>query len=99
MAHDKLDAVTIVWRFFRLGSSLCALFNLLEPNALLKDAFPDDVKASKRAVYDFVLGCKAELGYSDDQLFTISNVFSDNTHDLLKVSEKKKKIRFVVGQC
>lgn len=88
VAHDKLDPVTVIWRFFRLGSSLCALFNLLEPNALLKDSLPTDVKASKRAVYDFVQGCKAELGYSDDQLFTISNVFSDNTHDLLKVSIK-----------
>lgn len=46
----------------------------------------NDVKRCKRSVYDFVQGCKSELDYSDDELFTISNVFSDNTTDLLKVS-------------
>lgn len=81
-----VDPVTFIWRFVRLGSSLCALFNILDPNTMLKANLAEDVKGSKRAVYDFVQGCKSELGYTDDELFTISNVFSDNTGDLLKVS-------------
>lgn len=86
-AGNRIDPVTKVWRFLRMGSSLCALFNVLDPNNLLKANPPsNDVKASKRAVYDFVQGCKAELDYSDDELFTISNVFSDSTADLIKVS-------------
>ncbi|CAN6614309.1 hypothetical protein TRVA0_005S03906 [Trichomonascus vanleenenianus] len=88
----RIDPVTFIWRFFRLGSSLCALFNILEPRTPLKDALPDDVKASKRAVYDFVQGCKAELDYNDEDLFTISNVFSDNTSDLLKVIRTVQKL-------
>lgn len=86
-AGNKVDPVTKLWRFLRMGSSLCALFNVLNPNNRLKAGAPsNDVKSSKRAVYDFVQGCKAELGYSDDELFTISTVFSDSTTDLIKVS-------------
>lgn len=81
----QADPVTQLWRFFRLGSSLCALFNALGPNTPLDADIVDDAKACKRDVYHFVQACKAELGYSDEELFTISNVFSDNTSDLLKV--------------
>jgi cell division control protein 24 len=85
-AGNRVDPVTKLWRFLRMGSSLCALFNGLNPKNPLKAGPPsNDVKASKRAVYDFVQGCKAELDYSDDELFTISNVFSDSTADLIKV--------------
>jgi cell division control protein 24 len=81
----KIDPVTHVWRFFRMGCSLCALFNALEPRVRLVDTLSKDVKAAKRSLYHFVQGCKSELDYSDDKLFTISNVFSDNTTVLLKV--------------
>lgn len=80
-----IDPVTHLWQFFRLGSSLCALFNALHPKTPLNVVVTNDVKTCKRSVYDFVQACKSELAYADDQLFTISNVFSDNTTDLLKV--------------
>lgn len=82
----RIDPVTHLWQFFRLGSSLCALFNTLQPRSPLNVVVTSDVKTCKRSVYDFVQGCKSELEYTDDELFTISNVFSDNTTDLLKVS-------------
>lgn len=81
----RIDPVTHLWQFFRLGSSLCALFNALQPRNPLNVVVTSDVKTCKRSVYDFVQGCKSELEYSDDELFTISNVYSDNTTDLLKV--------------
>lgn len=81
----RMDPVTHLWQFLRLGSSLCALFNALQPRNLLNVVVTSDVKTCKRSVYDFVQGCKSELGYSDDELFTISNVYSDNTTELLKV--------------
>lgn len=81
----RIDPVTHLWQFFRLGSSLCALFNILQPHTPLNVIVTTDVKTCKRSVYDFVQACKSELNYSDDELFTISNVFSDNTTDLLKV--------------
>lgn len=88
----SLDPVTQLWMLFRLGAPLCMLFNMLDPRTPLtvdphaaanRDSI--DVRTCKRSVYDFVQGCKAELGYSDDELFTISNLFSDNTGDLIKV--------------
>lgn len=81
----QLDPVTRLWQLFRLGSSLCALFNAMLPENPLNVVITNDVKTCKRSVYDFVQACKSELSYTDDQLFTISNVFSDNTSDLLKV--------------
>lgn len=81
----RIDPVSHLWQFFRLGSSLCALFNALSPKTPLTVVVTNDVKTCKRSVYDFVQACKSELNYPDDELFTISNVFSDNTTDLLKV--------------
>lgn len=83
----RIDPVTHLWQFFRLGSSLCALFNAVQPRAPLNVIVTTDVKTCKRSVYDFVQGCKSELEYTDEELFTISNVFSDNTTDLLKVRQ------------
>lgn len=90
----RVDPVTHLWQFFRLGSSLCTLFNALQPRTPLNVVITSDVKTCKRSVYDFVQGCKSELDYSDDELFTISNVFSDNTTDLLKVSRSLKPLSF-----
>lgn len=81
----RIDPVTHLWQFFRLGFSLCALFNALSPQTPLKVNVTEDIKICKRSVYDFVQGCKSELDYSDEELFTISNIYSDNTSDLLKV--------------
>ncbi|KAF5094146.1 hypothetical protein D0Z00_003684 [Geotrichum galactomycetum] len=88
----RVDPVTHLWQFFRLGSSLCALFNALQPKTQLNVVVTTDVKRCKRSLYDFVQGCKSELGYPDDELFTISNVFSDNTTDLLKVIRTVKQV-------
>lgn len=84
-AGKRIDPVTHLWQFFRLGSSLCQLFNALQPRTPLNVVVTSDIKTCKRSVYDFVQGCKSELEYTDDELFTISNVYSDNTTDLLKV--------------
>lgn len=81
----RIDPVTHLWHFFRFGFSLCALFNTLNPQTPLKVNVTEDIKICKRSVYDFVQACKSELDYSDDELFTISNVYSDNTTDLIKV--------------
>lgn len=80
-----LDPVSHIWSFFRTGSALCALFNVLNPSTPLNATIRDDLKFAKRAVYDFVHACKQELSLPDSDLFTISNVFSDNTTDLFKV--------------
>ncbi|ODQ63204.1 hypothetical protein NADFUDRAFT_84393 [Nadsonia fulvescens var. elongata DSM 6958] len=81
----QIDPVTQLCRFFRLGYTLCILFNTLGPENPLAVNINSSIKSCKRSVYDFLQGCQAELGYSDDELFTISNVFSDITADLMKV--------------
>lgn len=86
-----IDPVSQLWSLFRLGAPLCILFNMLQPlsplpvdpNAAANRA-TTDIRTCKRSVYDFVQGCKDELGYSDDELFTISNIFTDHTRDFIK---------------
>lgn len=84
-----LDPLTLIWRFLRMGTSLCQLFRELRPDSLstlTTSLSPtDDVKVAKKALYHFIQGCRMELHYSDDQLFTISDVFSENLSVLLKV--------------
>ncbi|ANB15608.1 Rho family guanine nucleotide exchange factor CDC24 [Sugiyamaella lignohabitans] len=81
----KIDPVTHVWRFLRMGTSLCALYNALNPPTPLPAGVSNDLKVAKRALYAFIQACKSELEYSDDQLFTISNVYSESTSVLIKV--------------
>ncbi|KAK9457739.1 hypothetical protein V1511DRAFT_455917 [Dipodascopsis uninucleata] len=60
--------------------------DLIVPEPLSHPPSQQDLKTCKRGVYEFVQACKSRLGYSDDNLFTIMNVFSDDTTDLLKVT-------------
>ncbi|KAK9702352.1 Guanine nucleotide exchange factor for Cdc42p, partial [Basidiobolus ranarum] len=83
------NPITTLWNTFRLGSSLCALFNATEPETLLEvdeGITLDNLKACKHSVYHFLLGCKNQLGLNDDALFTITELYQDDTNKFLKVS-------------
>lgn len=86
----KMDPVSQLWRVLRLGAPLCAIFNVFDPNNQI-EVLPaeecTDTKTVKRLLYRFLQAClgpnlKPQL---ENSLFTISNVFSDSTGDLLKV--------------
>ncbi|ORX90617.1 hypothetical protein K493DRAFT_265550 [Basidiobolus meristosporus CBS 931.73] len=82
------NPITTLWNTFRLGSSLCALFNATEPETLLEvdeSITIDNLKACKHSVYHFLLGCKNQLGLKDDALFTITELYQDDTNKFLKV--------------
>ncbi|TPX63017.1 hypothetical protein PhCBS80983_g00047 [Powellomyces hirtus] len=80
----------IIWSCFRLGSPFCHLYNQLRPR---KRLFVPDVPAvtppynntCKKAVYEFIVACKAELQLSDKELFSISGLYKDDTNEFVKL--------------
>lgn len=84
-ASLTLDPVTQLWKLFQRGVPLCLLFNRINPDTPIAVLEGDDLRMCKKAVYEFVVAVKTHLTIEDDIMFTISNVFSDNTHDLLRI--------------
>lgn len=85
-----LDPVAVIWACFRLGSPFCHLYNQLRPRKRLPvpelpSVAPPYTNSCKKAVYDFVVACKAELQMSDKDLFSISGLYKDDTNEFVKV--------------
>ncbi|KAJ3021113.1 hypothetical protein HKX48_009208 [Thoreauomyces humboldtii] len=85
----------IIWACFRLGSPFCHLYNQLRPRTLL-DVPEVPCSAPKKPVYDFLLACKAQLHLSDNQLFSISGLYKDDTNEFVKVEVLKVTIMQLV---
>ena len=84
-ANLSLDPATQLWKLFQQGVPLCLIFNAIKPEHAITIQDGDELRMCKKAVYDFVVAVKTHLSIDDEAMFTISNVFSDNTHDLLKI--------------
>lgn len=87
-----VDPVATLWACFRLGKPLCILYNALKPKAplpLRPISIPPNAtsypNSCKKAVYDFVVACKKELGMDENNLFTISGLYKDDTNEFVKL--------------
>ncbi|CAZ83580.1 unnamed protein product [Tuber melanosporum] len=90
------DPVSQLWRCFRMGSSLCVLFNAMRPVSLIEDSrcqlnlgSANDCKA---ATYHFLQGIKKELNIPDSESFMIHNLYSDDTNGFVKVTRTVSRI-------
>ncbi|KAF8938651.1 hypothetical protein EDD21DRAFT_392791 [Dissophora ornata] len=83
------DPVNQLWVLFRLGSPLACIFNGLRPKEPLKinnsDANLSNANACKASVFRFLVACRQELQFSEDDLFTISELYQDDTNGFVKV--------------
>lgn len=83
------DPVTQLWRCFRMGSSLCVLFNATRPVMLIKDErLSPNLKTMndcKAATFHFLKGIKEDLHITDENAFMIHNLYSDDTNGFVKV--------------
>ncbi|KAF8244253.1 hypothetical protein K440DRAFT_559152 [Wilcoxina mikolae CBS 423.85] len=90
------DPVTQLWRCFRLGSSLCVLFNATRPVELIRDdRLNPNLKTMndcKAATFHFLKGIKQELDIQGDDAFMIHNLYSDDTNGFVKVTKTVTKI-------
>ncbi|KAG0271178.1 hypothetical protein BGZ95_001054 [Linnemannia exigua] len=83
------DPVNQLWVLFRLGSPLACIFNGLRPKEPLKinnaDNNLSNVNACKATVFRFLVACRQELQFSEENLFTISELYQDDTNGFVKV--------------
>ncbi|KAI9286560.1 hypothetical protein BC943DRAFT_320941 [Umbelopsis sp. AD052] len=89
------DPLSKLWQIARQGSSLCLLFNTLKPETPLKinqDPGLNTVNVCKASVYHFLVACKKELEFSESDLFTITDLYSNDTNGFVKVVNSINKI-------
>jgi cell division control protein 24 len=86
--NPMIDPVAVLWGCFRLGAPLCHLINTL----ILKKLDVPDVtglttynNTCKKCIYFFLLACKEDLKLSEDSLFTITELYRDDTNGFVKV--------------
>jgi len=84
-----IDPISILWGCFRLGAPLCHLLNQLQPKQNLPVPDVSQIvtynNVCKKCIYDFIVGVKQELGLAAPQVFSISEVYKDDTNGLVKV--------------
>ncbi|KAG7661494.1 CDC24 [[Candida] subhashii] len=92
-ASVSVDPATHLWKLFQMGAPLCLLFNhLITIEQPVPVVASDDLRICKKSVYDFLIAVKTNVNFNDDFMFTISNVFSDNTEDLIKIVKVINKL-------
>lgn len=88
----SVDSATQLWQLFQQGAPLCLIYNQISSEHKLAVVSSDDQRVCKKSVYEFIIAMKMNLKFEDDDLFTISNVFSDSTQDLLKIINVVNKL-------
>ncbi|KAI8870565.1 RhoGEF-domain-containing protein, partial [Ramicandelaber brevisporus] len=82
------DPTKLLWTVFRQGNSLCVLFNALRPSEPIPDSLDGEkslANAQKKAVYLFVSACKTQHIVADEDLFTITDLYKDDTNSFVRV--------------
>jgi hypothetical protein len=88
-ATDPVGQVTYI---FRLGSSLCYLFNLLGTSKQLEvnlECSRDNIKACKVSAAHFIMACRSEGVWKegdDNEGFTVTMLYEQDTNGTVKVS-------------
>ncbi|KAJ3097831.1 hypothetical protein HDU97_004528 [Phlyctochytrium planicorne] len=86
-----IDPVAILWGCFRLGAPLCILYNQLNPRSPLNVNDVSSIRPPKYTnickdnVYHFIVACKRELDISEKDVFSISELYKDDTNGFVKV--------------
>ncbi|KAL1925674.1 uncharacterized protein VTP21DRAFT_557 [Calcarisporiella thermophila] len=90
-AHEGGNATTDplmqVWEIFRRGAPLLHLFNVWRPNHKIDVSArltPNEKKNEKIYVYYFLTALK-DLGWREEEMFGISDVFLNDTNGFVKV--------------
>lgn len=80
------DPLSKLWSICRQGSSLCLLFNTLRSDTPIKLQQNDGTSMKPKAcVYHFIIACRDHLKLPEDQLFTVTDLYQDDTNGFVKV--------------
>ncbi|KAI9501315.1 Guanine nucleotide exchange factor for Cdc42p [Coemansia spiralis] len=83
-----LNPIQLLWDAFRQGTSLCVIYNALQPAEPLSTTLDESqniLRQRKDRVYRFVKACKDNQVVREEDLFTISELFKDDTNSFVKV--------------
>lgn len=86
--NSSSDPLSKLWCICRRGAPLCTLFNALNTEKPLKvDRNPSltQTNACKASVYHFIVACRDQLKFSEEELFTITDLYQDDTNGFVKV--------------
>lgn len=86
-SDTTLDPLTKLWELCRKGAPLATLFNSLNPKERLNvDLDTQQVNKCKKMIYHFIVACQNQLDFSEEDLFTLSDLYQDNTNGFVKVT-------------
>lgn len=97
-ASISVDPATQLWKLFQQGAPLCLLFNAIKPQHAIPVVGSDDLRVCKKAIYDFLIAAKTHLHLPEDEMFTISSIFSDSSEELLKSISVVQKIIAMIDE-
>jgi hypothetical protein len=86
---NNCDPLTKLTLLCRRGYPLCKLYNALNPNKpLSEDRVPKltMTNSCKANVYHFIVACRDQLSFPEDDMFTISDLYQDDTNGFVKVN-------------
>ncbi|KAI9301382.1 hypothetical protein BJ944DRAFT_243327 [Cunninghamella echinulata] len=89
------DPLTKLCLLCRRGIPLSILFNALGTNQPLKidvNSKLTQVNSCKASVYHFLVACRDQLLFSEEEVFTISDLFVDDTNGFVKVVNTVNRI-------
>ncbi|OAC98733.1 hypothetical protein MUCCIDRAFT_149671 [Mucor lusitanicus CBS 277.49] len=88
------DPLTKLWHICKDGSSLCYLYNTLKPDTPIAVSKNNSSAAnkSKACVYHFIIACRDQLHFPEDTLFTVTELFQNDTNGFVKVVNTVKRI-------
>ncbi|CDH57132.1 related to cdc24-gtp gdp exchange factor forcdc42p [Lichtheimia corymbifera JMRC:FSU:9682] len=84
-----------LWKLCRDGAILNHLCNLLEPQHAID---VQSCKKNKKPVYRFITVCQNHLNLREDELFTISEMYKDNTNTFVKVINTLNKLLILLNE-
>ncbi|CAO1634508.1 unnamed protein product [Sympodiomycopsis kandeliae] len=82
------DPVSQLLEVFRLGTPLCELYNLLSPAKPLPTDLGEtgsSANTCKKFVAKFIMALQHELRLDPDEIFTVMQVYRENTNDWVQV--------------
>jgi cell division control protein 24 len=104
-AVNAKDPVTQLWHCFRRGSPLCVLLNKLGPKTELPTTVPPATGGKvegvgavnkpndcKKLVAKFIMALKTELGFQTEEIFTISQLYLNDTNGFVRVVRTISKV-------
>ncbi|TIA93649.1 hypothetical protein E3P99_00091 [Wallemia hederae] len=89
---QSTNCVNLLWECFKLGNSLCHLFNQLGLEQQLEVADNYDINKQsicKKGVARFIISCKllgeTTTGWTSDDLFTVTDLYKQDTSGFIRV--------------